>query len=212
MATPPSRWLSIRPDGGRRNGQAPLRAPAPVRRRPDGPAGSGCAGGTRSECRSNRDLARQHERIAPGVGIEHRHRGQQRAHVGMGRMAEQLGGVPPSSTIDAEIHDGHPRGEIAHRREVVRDEQVGGRGAGAAPPAAGSPGRPQRTSSAEVGSSSTIRRRLVTRARAMLTLAGAGRPTARADSGRRDRHRGRPPRAPRRFAGAARRRSSACAA
>ena len=71
-----------------------------------------------------RDLARQHEGIAPGVGVGHRYGRQQGAGVGMGRPVEQLDGIGLLDD-DAELHHGDPRGEIAHRCQVVRDEEIG---------------------------------------------------------------------------------------
>ena len=70
-----------------------------------------------------RRIAGDRRLLGAMVGIERRHRGKQRARIGMARVLEQH---LDRRRLDhlAEIHDDHAIADEAHHVEVVRDEHV----------------------------------------------------------------------------------------
>ena len=69
-----------------------------------------------------RHLARQQVPLAPQRRVRHRHRGEQGAAIGMTRRGEQRGAGRALDDL-AEIHHGDAVGDMAHHRQIMRDEQ-----------------------------------------------------------------------------------------
>ena len=71
-----------------------------------------------------RRVALQQRGLGAVVGIERRHRGEQRPGIGMGRRVEHRVGRADLGD-PTEIHHHHPVGDEAHDIQVVADEDVG---------------------------------------------------------------------------------------
>ena len=71
-----------------------------------------------------RDVALQHQAVAPGPRVRHRRRGDQRLGIGMQRPVEH-GRLGADLDDPPEIHHRDPVADMLDHAKVVRDEQIG---------------------------------------------------------------------------------------